>query len=1455
MQTFWRALLCVLVLSLLGVVSLSPADGATTALDSDIHISEVFADGAASSGADAAFAHDFIELTNTGSQDETLTGWSFEDDNDSHIYPIDAGTVIPAGGYVAFNVDDTAHTAGNFGIGKSGDAARLYDGQTLVDQLWFDNAPGDGKDFDRCSIGSGAFAFVVATGITPGAANACPDPATALATLKAQIRVNEVLADGNGAAPSQELDAIELFNTGIASEPLGGWWLSDDKSADKDVLPAGTLIGPGGGANGVIGATGSSGARPSSYPTFRVGASATSTFLAQDIFLNSSGANLPGNTDFGIGKGGDNAAIVSPDGTDADRVSFGSDAGAVVTAPATGNTISRCPDGTGSWALSSSATLGATNVCGNPTDSIVKINEVDLTNKIVELKNTSSTAAADVSGFKLGDLAAQTLTIASTNTSVGGSATTAIPAGGYAEVSLGSTLTPATGTDTVTLTDGTATVDTAAWTAAFTPSWGRCPDGTGSFAQTAAITDGAAGSTAGANTCASGSTAGYNAIRISEIETNGDPLGDWIELTNTSSSAVNISGLYLADNGGTQGDPTIFPTDSGHYWQIPGTNTNPSDTTTAGNTVLPAHGYQAFFESNTFPFGLGNPDQARIFSPTKALIDSTAWPLHESGATYIRCPGVTQGIDFTDTADGAAFIDSTVSTPNAANACTPPIRINEVQASDPSGAPDWVELTNVGSQPVDLSGWVITDDKDTDGDVIPSGVTLNPGAFVTFEPNNENTQFTAPSKPFGLGAGGDEVRLYVAGAWSGTAYVAADLVDSFIFEDASGKSGGAIQPQTVLADGVTKAGGPWPVNSTSPTSPETYARCSDGVSQVVADGTGSWEVTSTPTEGATNQCNGLFTATPWPDTHNGQAVATADNVDLGQNVSGLYYVGGDPTTTSDDFIWAIQNGSSGLSGANGGDPGSLYKLVQDSSGKWGPAPGWESGVPVRYLNDTTGEPDSEGVTAVGGKVYVASERDNTNDTVSKISVLEVDPNNIVAQNGDKDGDLNATREWDLGPDLGPNPGKNAETGLDPSNPGDANLGIEAVAFVPDSYLTSVGFKDEHTGAPYDPTSYPKHIDGGVFFVGLEKTGKLYGYVFNSDDTFTRIATVSTGFQTIQDLLWDPTQNALWATCDNGCQGRSSILRVDTTADGHQGTFQVATVYSRPTGATQNLNNEGFTVAPISECINGSRAAYWSDDSDDGGHWLRTASVDCTADTVKPTITASAVPAANTNGWNNTKVTVSFTCSDSGSGVDTAYSSLADQVLTASGTATGSCTDNAGNTALATYTAKIDTVDPTIAFTGNNGSYGILDTVAITCTATDGLSGIDSSTCPQANGAAWSFGPGAHILAAQATDKAGNTASGSATFTVTVAATDLSKLTSQLVTGSAKYQSANILNKLAVGLLVTIGTNAVLDLAPSAKPAVKAQLIALYKSELSALVSAGYLTPAQQTALVGLAGAI
>ncbi len=243
------------------------------------------------------------------------------------------------------------------------------------------------------------------------------------------------------------------------------------------------------------------------------------------------------------------------------------------------------------------------------------------------------------------------------------------------------------------------------------------------------------------------------------------------------------------------------------------------------------------------------------------------------------------------------------------------------------------------------------------------------------------------------------------------------------------------------------------------------------------------------------------------------------------------------------------------------------------------------------------------------------------------------------------------------------------------------------------------------------------------------------------------------------------------------------------------------------------------------------------------------------DTTAPTIVATATPSANANGWNNTSVTVSYTCTDAGSGVDASASSLADDVLTVSGIATGTCVDRAGNSASASYTAQIDTVNPTVTYSGNAGSYGILSTVAITCTASDALSGVASTTCVDTDGPAWSLGAGAHTLSAKATDKADNIGSGSTTFTVTVTPTDLSTLTTQFVRASAKYQSSGVLTRVVVAALVSVASNALLDFVPSAKPAVRAKLLATYQQTVQALTSGGWLTASQAETLTGLAGSL
>jgi hypothetical protein len=847
-------------------------------------------------------------------------------------------------------------------------------------------------------------------------------PASAVTPDYSTIKINEVRSDPD--------DIIELTNTGAAAVDISGLVLKDNDDTHAFTIASGTTI-------------------------------AAHGFMTFDV-----------NPSFGLGKG-DSARLY--DGTTLlDSTTWPANTHAT--------TWGRCPDGTGDFGVMV-ATLGAANQCA-PDYSAIKINEVksDGSPDFVELTNTGSTAI-DISALKAvdNDVNHTPVTFAPAGTLLQPGAYFSFAPDEAAQTGTGHFGLGSADSITIFQPDGTTVIDTYSWTSHRTPSYGRCPNGTGDFAVTDAASSGAA------NTCASGPPA-YTSIKLNEVESNGDKVADWVELTNTGASAVDISGWKILDNDPAHvATPVVVP---------------------AGTSIAPGGYYAIYTEIGQTPgFGLGGADSATVYLPDgTTVVDSYSWTSHAT-TTYGRCPNGTG--DFTTT---------TTSTRGAGNACSP-IRINEIESSDPASGPDWVELTNISADPVDISGWVIKDSTDVDFYTFPAGSTLAAHAYQTVDFGGALA---------GLG-GADSVRLFGA---DGTT-----LIESYSWTTAASM---------------------------------TYGRCKDGL--------GDFVDTVAATKGAANSCPGLDTE-PWPGS---QTIATADLPEtFTQDLSGLAF---DPSNP--DVLWGAQN-----------KHGTLFKLVR-SGQNWIPdtANGWGAGKDPKYT-DGTGAPDTEGLTiGPDGDVYMSAERDNDNSGVSRMSVLRYDPNAAGST-------LTATDEWNLTSQI-PAAG--------------ANLGLEGVAWVPDSYLTGNGFVDQSTGQPYDPAAYPLH-GTGLYFVAVEDTGNLYAFALDSSGGAShKIATIASGFAHLADVNFDPERQRVWAVTDDTHDGKTSQLKIQS------GAFVVDTAYDRPAGMP-NLNNEGLAIAPQSQCVAGEKAVLWADDGDDDGHSLRTGTIDCTPPTAQNVTFSSTAP--------------------------------------------------------------------------------------------------------------------------------------------------------------------------------------------------------------------------------------
>ncbi|HUS26893.1 MAG TPA: lamin tail domain-containing protein [Kofleriaceae bacterium] len=552
----------------------------------------------------------------------------------------------------------------------------------------------------------------------------------------------------------------------------------------------------------------------------------------------------------------------------------------------------------------------------------------------------------------------------------------------------------------------------------------------------------------------------------------------------------------------------------------------------------------------------------------------------------------------------------------------PHVTINEIESS--GGVPgDWIELTNTGTAAADVGGWRVLDNDNTHvayvipaGTIVPIGgyVVLNEAQFVfglgaadsarLFDTTNtlvDSYSWTAHAVttygrcPDGTGAfktttsvtkgaandcsiavhineiessggtPGDWVELFNAGP------ISVDM-SGWIFRDNDNTHAYAIPAGTTLAPGayylleeaafgfglgaadsarLFESNGnvidtyTWTAHAAT-----TYGRCPNG--------SGSFATTASSTKGAANTCGGGGpTGSPWPGRN---AVAAIDATGVsGVNVSGLFY---DGTT-----LWAVRNNPSELlTYTAGGALTSTRTLV--------------------YPNGS-GVPDAEDLTKAelsSPAMYVVTERDNANDTVSRMSILRYD----TSASGTT---LVATNEWNLTADI-PTAGP--------------NVGLEAITWIPDTFLVSHSFFDSSKSHAYNPAEYANH-GTGLFFVGVEATGQIYVYALDhATSTFTRIASFSSGDPVNKALYFDRDVGYLWTYCGSSCGNQAGVMTL-----GASGVFSLIKQIARPSSMA-NLTNEGIAIAPESQCSGGQKTFWWTDDGAADGHALRADTIPCGA---------------------------------------------------------------------------------------------------------------------------------------------------------------------------------------------------------------------------------------------------
>jgi hypothetical protein len=234
------------------------------------------------------------------------------------------------------------------------------------------------------------------------------------------------------------------------------------------------------------------------------------------------------------------------------------------------------------------------------------------------------------------------------------------------------------------------------------------------------------------------------ALRINEWMANPDQGEDWFELFNPQAAPVALSGLFLTDDLANRTKSPIPPL----------------------SFIGPAPNGFALFHADNAPALGANHASFRLAAggetialcrPGGQVIDAVVFGPQENGVSEGRFPdGSTNIVRFPGTA-----------TPGASNLRSiEGLVINEVLSRSRLPYEDAIELHNLTAEPMDLSGWFLSDSANNPYKFrLPPGSIIEPGGFLVFYEYQFNPFFTGIPPGFALnGARGDQAYLFAADA-------------------------------------------------------------------------------------------------------------------------------------------------------------------------------------------------------------------------------------------------------------------------------------------------------------------------------------------------------------------------------------------------------------------------------------------------------------------------------------------------------------------------------------------------------------------------------------------------------------------------------------------------------------------------------------------------------------------